>query len=40
MATAPLTMEIWERYEPAFDGVMAHLGQNGRHHEAEAIDNV
>ncbi|MAM59425.1 MAG: hypothetical protein CMN25_19105 [Salinicola sp.] len=40
MSTAPLTMETWERYEPAFDSVMAHLGQNGRHRDAEAIDII
>lgn len=39
-ATAPLSLEIWERYQPAFDHVMEHLSHPGRHHDAEAVDIV
>ncbi|MGM8851501.1 DUF349 domain-containing protein [Salinicola halophyticus] len=40
LSIAPLSLEIWERYEPAFDNVMRHLGRAGHHHGDDAVDIV
>ena len=40
LSIAPLSAETWERYEPAFDSVMAHLSRSGHHHSDEGIDFI
>jgi len=39
LSIAPVPNEIWERYEPAFDNVMAHLSRAGHHH-GDGVDIV
>ncbi|WP_110655201.1 DUF349 domain-containing protein [Salinicola halimionae] len=40
LAIAPLSLETWERYEPAFDSVMRRLGRSGHHRDSETVDIV
>ncbi|OLO06088.1 MULTISPECIES: DUF349 domain-containing protein [Salinicola] len=40
LSIAPVSGELWERYESAFDNVMAHLGRPGHRHEDDGVDIV